>query len=401
MQRMKRGLLLTIAVLLAITTADLRGQGRSQVDTSWTRVGTQGRWGQRITLDADFVVWGSGGFGKVEKLAPMADGGVAILDVEPVGAPLVVLGADGRQRFGVGRFGEGPGEFGRAISITGTVDGGLAIYEGSRTRLTVWNSHGRLVGTYSAAGHLSPTGQHAIRALRDGTIAIWEQVVPAGSNPAVARWGDPFPMLFLFRYRSGKLDKAAGEPKAPAPIMLTPFASRVFRASDSRGNVVSATGDRMGFASHRPGAAIATGYWQDVEPVEVMDPERAELELYRQTLTEHSHPMFLPPSWDIPTKKPLVTQLAVDLSDRVWLRRSTPGERGEPRLAYKSANGHTFHLRYSERTEFEVFSGDGAFLGVIELPMGITDVAFGTEFVWGVLTGQDGVQGVARFSMPR
>lgn len=94
-----------------------------------------------------------------------------------------------------------------------------------------------------------------------------------------------------------------------------------------------------------------------------------------------------------------VSAMIVDVSGRIWLRRTSESIRIE--LPPKDPDPMAFpDVPYVERARYLGFSSDGAFLGELELPLGIGGTSFVKDHVWMSRRTPDGEMVVSRYRIP-
>lgn len=123
------------------------------------------------------------GIGKVGRLVATPGGGVAILDRQPVGPPLIIFDAEGRVVRRLGRNGEGPGEFSWSATVAVDRAGAVHVADPILRRLTRWAADGRLIDSraFAAIGIAERGG--SVHLSRPGCLAFGERVFPNGAGP--------------------------------------------------------------------------------------------------------------------------------------------------------------------------------------------------------------------------
>ncbi|MEO8479064.1 MAG: hypothetical protein ABI542_05465, partial [Gemmatimonadota bacterium] len=101
----------------------------------------------------------------------------------------------------------------------------------------------------------------------------------------------------------------------------------------------------------------------------------------------------------IPAVKQELSAMIVDVSGRIWIRRTSESIRIE--LPPKEPNPLLIpDVPYIERARYLGFSTDGAFLGELELPPGLGIDSFSKDHVWVFRRTPDGDLLVSRYRIP-
>lgn len=353
-----------------------RSRDRSETQRGDTLVvvhrGT-GVWGDRARLERRAVFGEADGsdtvtLGEIRAIATGPDGRIFALDgqrlaVRVFDADLGVLGLWGRD-------GAGPGELRNP-------DGGLAVFSDGRVvvrdpgngRAEVFAADGRSDGSWRVVdpglrtrenfGQQGDTLLSRVVVDFSGPIERWRyglaRIAPDGRvldtilPPASAL---SVPTLVARR----------GNNTAELPL---PFAPTSLATWHPAGGFAVARGDR--YAITWPRGAGLVRVERDVDAIAVLTAESAQERAY---VTKGLQ--WLDPSWtwqgpDIPTTKPLLSQLFVGRDGSVWALREGEAEDGDD-PDFRPDDPSSVERRLKSRLSFEVFDADGRFLGSVRLP---------------------------------
>jgi hypothetical protein len=372
-------------------------------DTLWQEVTSPPRWGRASILTRVRRIGQSGGatdFGRITRIVPAPDGGIAVLDGDAVGPSLHTFDATGRLRTSVGRFGEAPGEITRGTSIAVTLDGEILAFNGFSKRLTRWSADGTLL---SASRAEATGGFGTVAAIRPGPVGyvfVTELVRPGRVSPAEDRW-TYFPDRFhLLALADGRVTTVPTLGALPPPTVAMPHGARHFQLALPSGRVVGVWSDRLGFHWPHSPSGRYHGVWRPADRPEIQREERIELQQYDAKMRELVPTQLRPPAWTIPLIKQIVTGATTDHQSRVWLRLATTGVEGPPRTVLSQNDGTRITMRFRDRVRYAAFLENGSFLGEVEFPGTPDQVVFSGKYAWGVEEGEDGLQYLVQYRLP-
>jgi len=336
-------------------------------------------------------------FGSIRALAPLRDGGIAVLDQQA--AQVRLFGPEGAYRGAVGSKGEGPGELTSPASLA-LLDGDtLAVYDWRARRVTRYtlNGGGAQVRTLQGGGRAMPTSGSFFP---DGRMVGSERWF-AGTGGGAANEGED-----VFAVDSAVIAVYTAEGAFFDTTTVIPNRERIQKWMRVGGgiNVIvsSAAFSRTGvFAAHSDGIWAGFG---DRWELRLHDPtdgrlrrilrapalERAlttgEVEaVLAQAMVEDSTPAQRERReiwWDLsprPEVRPTFDRLLVDDGDRLWLRE-WPGPGEGPQRWW-------------------VFAGAGDVLGSVDAPAGATVLAVSGGAAWAIVRDDFDVPYVVRHKL--
>jgi hypothetical protein len=309
-------------------------------------------------------------FGGISGVLVDAAGEVYVAD--PQARTIRVFSRDGAFLRGIGRSGEGPGEF-RHISGLSLAPDGIAALDGSLNRVTIFSPSGEVVRTlrlerpYMVVEHYAPmafdsTGQFYDRARLSRVAGVDSiGVVKYGrdgrlvSRTFLAEIQQDLVML----ERNGMPYMSIPRPFAPHPSIALSSDGKVYltRGDDYRIDVFSGAGDSV--------RAIR----RTVQPQPVTEAERDSALAFIAQVFEGAG-AGLPARTRLPDRKGAIAQLVVDAEGHLWVLKER--ERGATDFTWS------------------VHDSAGRFLGTVSTPqMAVTQI--GMDFVAGTVQDELGV----------
>ncbi|HKJ01281.1 MAG TPA: 6-bladed beta-propeller, partial [Longimicrobiales bacterium] len=335
-------------------------------------------------------------FGSIADVAPLADGGVAILDRQA--AQVRLFDAEGAYLGALGSRGEGPGEFMSPSDLARLAGDTFAVYDARARRVT----------RYPADG-----GDPDVRTLRGGgrSAPLVVDFLPDGRVVGATRWSNPdrsvpkegedlfsqdSAVIGVYSAQGDFADTAAVIPDREVLVKImragqainvlmapTAFARRGVFAAHPEG-VWAGFGDRWEIRLHD----ASTGAVRRI--LRAPGLERAltedEMDAVHQTaMAQDTTPAQRERTatwWDLsprPEIRPTYDRALVDAGARLWLRE-WPG-------------ADEAHQRWW------VFGEGGDLLGHVDAPEGVTFLAVSGDDAWGVLRDDFDVQYVVRYGL--
>lgn len=239
----------------------------------------------------------------------------------------------GNYLFDIGSVGQGPGEYGRPMSIVVGDDGRIIVTDLQGARLNFFDADGAplddwSLGSSAAAMGLEMTydGELFTRMIElpdmsemtSGRIEIREGMQAVGPDGPI---GDPvFPPESDYEPPTSSVEVGGNRMQMALPF--TPRQGWIFTPG---GDIVVGVGNEYRFEIHAPdGRVLAIEKYWDPVPV---DPDeksfRAEMASIR---LRRMAPDFTIPASDIPASKPAFTRFRADRSRRVWVVRQGPSQ---------------------------------------------------------------------------
>lgn len=333
-------------------------------------------------------------FGYVRDLAPLADGGVAIMDAQA--AEVRVFGPDGAFVRTLGEKGQGPGEFVAPVALARVGGDSLAVYDSRLGRVTVFAPGGSVgrIATVAFDGYGRPYRASFFSDVR----MVGQSTLTSGSISAdgKAAFQQDSAALVVNAPDGALVDTVGSQPTSEGIVTIT--------RSDQG---ISITKVRVRFARSGVFAAHPDGVWAgfgDHWELRLHDPEDGHVKrilrapgldrpltdaeakaVLDQALARDTTPEQLRAGQKLnelsprPELRPAYDRLLVDDHGRLWLR------------AWPGAS--------SETLRWWVFGGDGALLGSVDVPGGFQLLAVGEGQAWGVTRDELDVPYVERHTL--
>ena len=134
------------------------------------------------------------------------------------------------------------------------------------------------------------------------------------------------------------------------------------------------------------------------DPIDLTDEESEEWQARSESMAEKD-PEHRERFFPIPTQKPFIRTLRVDLDGRLWVSRHTSPTyveySPEERTRREDEGLPTFHWR--DRLTWDVLDDDGILLGSVTFPDQTSFLAAQGMDVWGVQEGEYGEDYVVRW----
>lgn len=379
------------------------GDWRAQVDTVGDTVVVRtlggSEWGE-VTLFEEVRIGTLEGadyemFGDVAGLAVGPEGDIYVYDRQV--PALRRYAPDGTYRTTLGRRGGGPGEYENSdggLAVLG--DGRVVLRDPGNARFSVWGPDDAFLESWPARGGTFTATP--IFPVRDG--GFYNPVFGGGLPTRLVRHGpDGSPGDTLPPPDRG-VDTPILSARGPSISyqMSVPFAPRAIWTFHPDGHFISAVTDRYQVDLLRPEQPVLR-IEREAAPVPVTREERsAEEEAMRQRMRQAD------PSWrwdgpSIPGTKPYMQALFAGEDGRIWVRLHRPGER-QPDDEPAPGGGPPPPPTFREPVVFDVFEGDGRYLGRVPTPEGFSVFPrpiFRGDTIWAVERDDLGVQYLVRY----
>jgi hypothetical protein len=178
-----------------------------------------------------------------------------------------------------------------------------------------------------------------------------------------------------------------------------PFSAAFHWTFSPRGQFVSGRSDVYAIDLTKPGGGV-TRIEMDAERVPVRPEEKQEHEAETIASLRLTDPSWRWNGAPIPDVKPYFKDLRVSRDGRIWVSISRPSEPIPPaeRGEASTVNGIVFPVStLREGTAYDVFEGDGQFLGRVVIPAGTRWRGANGDLVWAVTRDSLDVEQITRF----
>lgn len=335
-------------------------------------------------------------FGRVAGLAPLSDGGIAVLDGQA--QEVRVFGPDGTYRHTDGRAGEGPGELSGPTTVAAMSGDTLAVYDYRTSRVTLFGPDGALARTVALTygGYGRP---YRAAFFPDGSLL--GQMFYSGSGGFAGGSDKP-----TFVTDSAALVVNGADGKFEDTVDVLP-SSETLQTVHTSGKMMIGTMESTSFGRSNVFAASPDGVWcgfGDHFALRLLDPADGHVkrilrapgldrpltdaevkEIGDQDLADAKTPKerrAAQQTFDLsprPELRPSYDRLVVDDQARLWVRE-WPGARRDT-------------LRWW------VFARDGALLGSVSVPGRFRLMAVRGNQAWGVVRDELDVPYVVRYTL--
>lgn len=404
-----------LLVLLAACSAQEPGATGPQVtrttrgDTAVVRTEAGSVWGAERTLVPEVSIGALEGdlaylFGSVRSLDVAPDGTIYVVDGQL--PDLRAYAPDGSYLRTLGRPGEGPGEL-------KSPDGGLAVLSDGRVlvrdpgnaRIQVYAPSGDALETWSIRGGFN-TSNPLYRDRRDN---VYTQIL-VDPQAEVRNWiiglvrigpdGTPGDTLVPPEadYDDPEVEARRGDGDNRSIIRNgVPFAASQEVTFHPDGYFVHGIGDRYKLTLLRPDDPLIIERAAEASPVTAGEKAEEEARVTRNMRSTQPNWRWNGPA--IPDRKPYFTDVHAARDGRLWVTIPQAGVEVED-LDHDPTDPTSVPDRWQEPVAFDVFEGDGTYLGRVRTPLGFSRYptpVFDGERVWAVTRDELGVQRVVRF----
>ena len=329
-------------------------------------------------------------FGSVSAVAPAPDGSVYVADRQ--GPVVRRYGSDGRHIVDVGSDGQGPGEYTSVDGLGVSADGTLMLYDGRNARLSRFSPDGEFVGSVQV-----PNGAGGFRALaysRSGDAFV--RVYPEAGPPETP---DGEMLMDWARIDAdGTQDRLATAPpeRREGPRFVVsghggyyrPFVTMTLSALGPDGSFYEVRNDEYRITHTRRDGSV-TEIVRDEEPIEVTSDEERQWEAFSESAAGRpgaDRSDFFP----IPSTKPFIRELLVDLDGRLWVSRYTEAvfmEYSDWERDDRRENDRPPH-QWRDLSSWDVFDSHDRYLGSVTFPFKTTLMTASGDDVWGIHGGE-------------
>jgi hypothetical protein len=325
-------------------------------------------------------------FGNVSGFAAAPDGSVVAYDGQV--PALRRYAADGSYLGSIGRKGGGPGEYENSDGgIVVLPDGRVVLRDPGNARFGVWDAEGRPLETWPARGG-TMTSTPIFPASDGGFFNPIFEFGPDGVKYRVTRHssdGTAFDTLDVpgRSFEAATLEAAR---EGARSMRNVPFSPSVQWTLHPDGYFVFGISDRYAVDLLRPDAPVLR-LARDIDPVPVSADERRAQEEFATRAMRQTDPSWRWNGPPIPQVKPYFGQIHTGSDGRIWIQRSTPGERIPDDELEPTADGTPPPARFRSPIAFDVFEPDGHYLRPL----------FGPDAVWAIERDELDVQYLVRF----
>ena len=366
-------------------------------DTSVVRTLSGSVWGDKVRLVEELRIGtkegdGPDSFGSIRAFALFPDGTMAVFD-KSVPA-LRLFGPTGKYLRTVGRSGAGPGEYRNdALGLAVDRDGVLIMYDLPNSRLNRWKQDGTVLPSWpwrSASTLYAFWNALQVDTAGNTYVLVATERLEPGKNfkRGLARFD-----------RSGNLADTLKQPSIEGSdeLPVAPFSPYKQWFLTRAGGVVSAFSGAYSITVAGPG--------RDAVRIERVSPRIAllpdERRNYEEVFAARSRmPGVIMPNAKpgIPPIKPYFSQLRSDLDGRIWVQLYSKGVPYDPPVQSQPPGQPQLPAgRWRERATWDVFKGDGSYLGQLTLPWRTTFSEAKGNRVWAIQLGEDDEQYVVRY----
>ena len=328
-----------------------------------------GLWGPQARLVHEFTIGELDGpaeyeFGMVRLIAAEAGGAFYVYDHKQ--SQIRRYDVNGRFERLIGRRGGGPAEYRQASGMVVTHDGLLVVYDPVLRRITYFQPDGKLRRDFPLVradfgakelfldtsdrlyvksrlpGPLEgPDARHQFLRLSREGIVVDSLPVPRDQTPVGS--------AFFLVTSDGSRYSFPGQQTIGAPYAL--------------GGVVTAHANDYRFVVTTPGRSVLVVQRRH-QRVPLGAIEREEWMAIAREMPPHLRAPNV--RYAIPKVKPVIRDLFSDHQGRIWVDVYVPAEKRN--LLPRRPGNTRPQLTWRERTTFDVFASDGAYLGRLQLP---------------------------------
>lgn len=314
---------------------------------------------------------------------------------------ILVFDAEGTLVRRVGRRGAGPGEFGGNSGMVILPDGGLAIWDSGNARVSLFDSTGAFLESWSLPpGFFTTSGLLADTA---GQLYMRRSITPSTGIGNLGRSG-----LVEF-LPGGEIGDSIAPPVAPRERHLytaeaaqtrmsmgATYGAGGFWSFTSTGAFVVADGETYRITIV-PRIGRPTVIARSPSPVPVDAEERAIEEAQMIWTARRTQPDWTWSGPPLPTVKAPLVGLRVGRDGQIWARVAVPSELIPDAEIIPPRDSTRPVTRHRMPHVFEMFTADGELLGRVAVPPRSQIMESDGNLVWAIVTDEDGLPAVVRF----
>lgn len=414
---LRSALVLALLPAAGCTSGDAAGSWEAAIDTVADTVVVrtlEGRvWPTDMTLVPEVsigVLEGDEAYllGSVRGIAVAPQGDIYMIDTQ---VPIVRrYGPDGTHLGDLGRSGGGPGEYERPDGgIAVLSDGRVVVRDPGKAMFVVYSADGEPVDEWQLP---SGGGFSTSRKLYRDTLDRMYSMVLMNREASVREWelgvtpvqpdgtfSDTLPVPDW----DFEAPEISGQSEGSTNVNNVPFSPSEYWAVAPTGDFIGGVSTDYRVISFRT-ADLPLRIERSTEPVPVDPEEREDAEL---RATENMQSSF--PGWrwngpPVPETKPPYRGVYAAEDGRIWVLRSQPGEEILGALDARAEKERTGRspTRFVEPVAFDVFEGDGRFLGTVRAPEGFAifpEPVIRGDQVWAVMRDELDVSYIVRFRL--
>lgn len=373
-------------------------------DTTIVRIVSGSEWGAPATLVEELRIGSLEGaeeniFGRVSAIAPDGEGGAYVFDYQV--PALRHYDATGRYLGTVGGEGQGPGEYGNlVISLDVLDDGRLFLRDRGNNRVNFYSLEGEFLDSWLLRARSFSSQSTTVDSV--GHVFVKTRLETTDFN-------DPPEDALIHVAADGRVldtippPRYEGEPTGSMNGTFIPAKEWTF---DRWRRLIIGVSDRYEFEVRRPDGAVVRVVKEDWSPVIVHPEERAERQAVldwqddRLRSIAASNPGAVPDIdfVPVPDRKPAFTSFRVGVDGTIWVMLHASGEAPDDPPEPRDENEPP-PIRWREPPVYDVFRGDGTYLGRVEPPSHTRPYTFSLDTLWGVRTGDFDEQYVVRLRL--
>ena len=349
-------------------------------------------------------------FGQITEVVVGPENDVFVFDRQP--RLLSQFDSTGKFVRSIGRRGQGPGEYEGTNGLGVHRDGKIALWDFGN-RINFYTPAGEPIGStpVPGGGRYSTNGALSVDTL--GNTYIRTRVADPPPGDDMQRTGRMFGITGLVRYApDGRIVDSLMAPDiiVDAPRLIAqsgggtsmssvPYSPEFIWTFSPHGYFVSGRSDVYALSLTRPDGAV-TRIEMDAERVPVSAAEKTDQEESTVASMRTTDPSWRWNGAPIPDVKPYFKGLFVGNDGRIWVSLSRPSEeipvaeRAEPQV-YSGIKFPVATLR--EPAAYDVFEGDGRYLGRVLFPWRTRWRAARGDLVWTVTRDSLDVEHITRW----
>jgi hypothetical protein len=327
---------------------------------------------------------------QVAWIAPDGGGGVYVFD----GVVPALRHYDGEGNFvqSFGGRGQGPGEFqDAALGLHLRSDGRLQLRDARNGRMILYAPDGTPDEHWPVV-----TSLFTSRAMVVDTAGYTYLKILTGEVQRDRPW--PIGLLRLDPH-GAVVDTLHPPPHPDEPTEVGgTFLPALHWEFSPLGYFVSGVSTNYAVALHKPDGIVRLE--REWTPVPVHPEERAEREARNRWSQENLGGTLTAEFPPVPRSKPAYRGIFVGTDGSIWVHRHESAEEPDPAAAGSQPDPEgPPPLRWIEPSTFDVFREDGEYLGVVDVPRGMSLRVFSLEELWGVRAGELGEPQVVRLRL--